>query len=553
VLVILLCGSAAYPAAAVPASTGLGGPHVMPFDAGLRTAAAPSGAHLTYYGGRVISHVQVVQVIYGTGTYLPETLGSASPSIGDFYAGVTNSPHFDWLTEYNTNLLSQSPRTNQAIGRGSFVGRSTINPSAANDGSQIQDTNIQAELRAQIAAHHLPQPATDLAGNSRTLYAIFFRHGQSICEGGSCSLVPGGFCAYHGTVAAVGGLPELYYSVHPDLVGIRGCGNGTNLQNTTSVASHEMIEAVTDGEVGLATTTAPPLAWYDDAYGEIGDICNGQQAPVMGGDGVTYTVQKEFSNVANDCIVTRGPANDFSLSVDPGSLFLARDTTATATVSTTTTAGSAETVSLSIAGLPSGASATFTPTSVTSGAPATLMIQSGTAAPGASTLTITGATPDATHTATVQLTILGAVGSGIANGGFESGLAGWTSTGSTAAVALPHSGAASAMAGAMVATPGDSALSQTFVAPGGATTLSLWYKMTCPDTFVYDSAMVSLRDNTGRSTATPVPRFCATSPTWVQATAPVVAGHTYTLTLLSHDDDFAADPSYTLFDDVTTS
>jgi hypothetical protein len=144
----------------------------------------------------------------------------------------------DWLTEYNTNLRSQNPRTNQTIGRGNFGGRFTITPSAANNGAQIQDSNIQAELQAQIAAHHVRQPVFDSAGNTNTLYAIFFRHGQSICMGGSCSLVPGGFCAYHGTIAAGAGLPELYYSVQPDLTGQAGCGTGTDFQNTTSVASH---------------------------------------------------------------------------------------------------------------------------------------------------------------------------------------------------------------------------------------------------------------------------------------------------------------------------
>ena len=31
--------------------------------------AIPSNAHLTYYGGHIISNVTVVQVLYGSGTY----------------------------------------------------------------------------------------------------------------------------------------------------------------------------------------------------------------------------------------------------------------------------------------------------------------------------------------------------------------------------------------------------------------------------------------------------------------------------------------------------
>jgi hypothetical protein len=85
-----------------------------------------------------------------------------------------------------------------------------------------------------------------------------------------------------------------------------GCGTDPSLfNNQTSVASHEMVEAITDAAVGLATANAPPLAWYDQTNGEIGDICNAQQGTFVGSDGVTYTVQLEFSNQASDCILSK--------------------------------------------------------------------------------------------------------------------------------------------------------------------------------------------------------------------------------------------------------
>jgi len=37
----------------------------------------------------------------------------------------------------------------------------------------------------------------------------------------------------------------------------------------------------------------------------------------------------------------------------------------------------------------------------------------------------------------------------------------------------------------------------------------------------------------------------------VQKTATITAGHSYTLTLTSHDDNCSADPSCTLYDDVS--
>ena len=140
-------------------------------------------------------------------------------------------------------------------------------------------------------------------------------------------------------------------------------------------------------------------------------------------------------------------------------------------------------------------------------------------------------------------------GGGITNGGFESGLTGWTSSGTTAQVSGGHSGSFSARAGATTPTNGDSSLAQTFTAPAGKTKLSVWYKETCPDTITYDWATISLRDNTAGTTAPVLAPTCATTA-WTNATATVTAGHAYTLTLSSHDDNGSTDPTYTLFDDV---
>ncbi|KAJ3329150.1 hypothetical protein HDU76_008522 [Blyttiomyces sp. JEL0837] len=85
-----------------------------------------------------------------------------------------------------------------------------------------------------------------------------------------------------------------------------GCGSAaTTFQNLCSVSSHEIVEATTDPAIGVVTgsTVAAPAAWYNSASGEIGDLCNAQQGTVVGGDGVTYTVQKEWSNKAAACVL----------------------------------------------------------------------------------------------------------------------------------------------------------------------------------------------------------------------------------------------------------
>jgi len=80
-----------------------------------------------------------------------------------------------------------------------------------------------------------------------------------------------------------------------------GCGAGTTFDQATNVTSHELSESVTDPDVGPATTFARPLAWIDQANGEIGDICVAVEAAVVA-NGTTYTVQQEFSNLQNNCV-----------------------------------------------------------------------------------------------------------------------------------------------------------------------------------------------------------------------------------------------------------
>jgi hypothetical protein len=72
----------------------------------------------------------------------------------------------------------------------------------------------------------------------------------------------------------------------------------------TSVASHELVEAVTDPDVGLAKALAAPLAWYDANNGEIGDICAGHEGKLHAG-GAIWTVQKQWSNKAHACVLGR--------------------------------------------------------------------------------------------------------------------------------------------------------------------------------------------------------------------------------------------------------
>ncbi len=147
---------------------------------------------------------------------------------------------------------------------------------------------------------------------------------------------------------------------------------------------------------------------------------------------------------------------------------------------------------------------------------------------------------------------VGSGGGGIANGGFESGATGWTTAGTTSiATSGCHGGASCAQAGATSPTNGDSSYAQTFTVPSGKSQLSLWYSSHCPDTVTYDWVTITLTNNSTGATSTLLGHTCASSASWTNLTAAVSAGVSYTLKLVSHDDNYASDPTYTLFDDVT--
>jgi Bacterial pre-peptidase C-terminal domain len=382
--------------------------------AGIQTNAAPANSHLNYYGGKIIPNVKVHQVNWGTGV---------NPSIingmPDFYTTITSSNMWDWLAqEYSTTgkngFLDGLPGSNQVLGRGSFGSTVTISPSVTS--ATITDTQIQAELNAKIASGQLPAP------DDNAIYMINFPPGKRITQGSPAASSCVDFCAYHGTFVRNG--QNVYYSVLPSLTGAcaTGCGPSSEFQNYTSVASHELVEALTDAEVGLGSVIGRPLAWYDPVgtHGEIGDICNGQQGTITSPAGTAYTVQTEFSNAANDCVVTRNlGGSTFGVAVSPAAATVNAGSSVAFSVTTTAT-GAAQSVALSVAGLPAGVTGAFSPATVSSGGSSTLTLTAAASAGSVTkSFTVTGAGTSSSQTASGSLTVVATTTGGdtvIANG-----------------------------------------------------------------------------------------------------------------------------------------
>jgi hypothetical protein len=221
---------------------------------------------LTYRGGPLLTAVEVVGVFWGR-TWNDSAEKDLARQLSEFLQFLVASAYVDQLAEYNV--------PEQTIGRGRFAGTATIDADVAS-GKSTTDRAIQETLEQQVAARSLP------ASTSNTLYTVFLPPGVAVVSGSerSCQV----FCGYHDRSA--GG---LFYAVHP-YPNCAGCLGGLQVfEALTSVCSHEVAEAITD--------PIPGQGWYDDATGEIADICAWQNKALGG-----YVVQRLWSNRAQACV-----------------------------------------------------------------------------------------------------------------------------------------------------------------------------------------------------------------------------------------------------------
>jgi hypothetical protein len=227
-------------------------------------AAPPAPAELVYNGGPLLGAVEVFTVFWGSwwqageGAVLAERLNG-------FFDFVVTSDVIDELAEFSTD--------GTRIGHGRRTGTTSL-PEAPP--ATVVDADLQRRLDDLISAGTLPEP------NANALYFVYLPPNVAVVQGGARSCQA--FCGYHNAIG-----DRVFYAVMP-YPGCRGCtGDLGAFEALTSTSSHELCEAITD--------PIPGSGWYDDANGEIGDICAWQTR--QSGE---YTVQLEWSNRQRACV-----------------------------------------------------------------------------------------------------------------------------------------------------------------------------------------------------------------------------------------------------------
>jgi hypothetical protein len=229
------------------------------------------------------------------------------------------------------------------------------------------------------------------------------------------------------------------------------------------------------------------------------------------------------------------PGNDFSVSVNPGSGAVNPGGSATASVTTAVTSGSAQQVTLSVSGAPAGVTATVSPATVTAGGSTTLTVStSSTAVPGNYALTVNATAASGSHSSGYSLTVNGTVPSGgVSNPGFESGsLSPWVAPGDTIVGSPAHSGTHALQVAATSSQTGEATQAVT-LAPNKSYTLKAWVQG--------NFAFVGVSGGASASVWT-------SSSTWTQVSVPFTTGASGAVNVFVHGwygqgtvyaDDFA--------------
>lgn len=277
--------------ASLPAQAGL-----IPNGNGLPDCGASCSVNLVDYGGPVMTGTTHAYIVW-YGDWSQAAYSAAQTRLPLFFNSLTGSSYMNIALSYPGTPVSNTVEFGGAY------------DSTLNLGNSLSDDNILQLV--QNAQGTLNGGVADPNG----VYFVYTAPGISEQQDQSA-------CGWH---TNAGSTKYAWVSAAPgcDLLGGSVTGNAY-VDSLTETSSHELFESLTDPYVGDASSFAPPLAWYDQTYGEVGDMCvNSNFGAQLNGN--TFDVQAIWSPAATTPqggMCAAGYTQD-AVVPEPGSLALA--------------------------------------------------------------------------------------------------------------------------------------------------------------------------------------------------------------------------------------
>jgi Big-like domain-containing protein len=329
----------------------------------------------------------------GNTTFTTSTLSAGSRSItatygGDSAFGGSASTPLAYAVAMAGTSTSVSSNNSSPVYGQSVTFTATVSPSAATgtvqffDGATSLGTGTLSGGRASVSTSTLAAGSHSITGtyNGNSNY--------NASTSGNVSL----------TVSQAASTTSLASNVNPSISGQSVTFTATVLP---SVATGTV--QFVDGSNSLGTATLSG-----------GRASVSTSSLAVGSHSITAT----YGGDANDTgsasstltqTVNPAPAGDFSLSATPASRTVVQGNSTTYTATVSAVNGFAGTVSFSASGLPTGATFSFTPTSVNTSGSSTMMVTTASTTPaGSYTLMITGTSGSLIHSTTVTLVVTSA-------------------------------------------------------------------------------------------------------------------------------------------------
>ncbi|MDG6905427.1 MAG: hypothetical protein JRN20_06570 [Nitrososphaerota archaeon] len=198
-------------------------------------------------------------------------------------------------------------------------------------------------------------------------------------------------------------------------------GNSTGTVNSNATGTIPLsitnVSAVLDIKVNSTSTTGQPLSGTTQICFSSPSVTQDSKIMYWNGSSWAYAESQAFTPPHQVCgsiplsflqgtpVIVATPF-DFSISVSPNSASVSQGSSTSATASLSLTSGSSQAVTFSTSGLPSGAAASFSPSSCTPACSSTMTITTSSSTPtGSYSITVTGSGGGQTHSATFTLTV----------------------------------------------------------------------------------------------------------------------------------------------------